>query len=106
MTKQKAGRQRDSLEKIIFYILGTAPDEFGLLPDREGYVTVRELVGALRQEEGFRGQNERLVRSLVDQALGQTALEIDGARIRVKPPLASLPSPVPAPPGQPKLLYA
>jgi len=37
----------------MVYILGYRPDEFGLVPDREGYVSYKELLWALHEEEGM-----------------------------------------------------
>jgi len=42
------------LAKILAYVLGRRPDEFGLVPDRSGYVKVKELLKALGEEGEFR----------------------------------------------------
>ncbi len=42
------------LEKFLFYVLGKRPDEFGLVPDSEGYVRTRELLRAVSEEDGYR----------------------------------------------------
>ena len=42
------------LAKILAYILGRRPDEFGLVPDSTGYVKIKELLKALSEEEGWR----------------------------------------------------
>jgi putative RNA 2'-phosphotransferase len=97
--------KKDNLEKLLFYALGVAPDEFGLWPDEEGFVPLKEVIGALRAEAGFKGIVENQVREAVGLALSQGPLEIEGAAIRVKPGLAETPKPEPAPKGQPKLLY-
>ncbi len=44
----------DRLSRFLVYILGHRPDEFGLVPDAEGYVTYRELLQALHEEPGWR----------------------------------------------------
>jgi putative RNA 2'-phosphotransferase len=41
------------LEKMLRYVLGRHPEEFGLVPDPEGYVRVRDLLQALHEEEGW-----------------------------------------------------
>lgn len=42
------------LSKFLSYILGRRPDEFGLVPDPQGYVRIKELLKALHEEEGWR----------------------------------------------------
>ncbi len=44
----------ESLTRFLVYILGHRPDEFGLVPDREGFVPYKELLQALHEEEGWR----------------------------------------------------
>jgi putative RNA 2'-phosphotransferase len=36
--------------KVLTYVLGVRPDEFGLVPDSEGFVEVKALLQALREE--------------------------------------------------------
>ena len=43
----------DNLCRFMVYILGHSPDEFGLVPDREGFVTYKELLWAIHEEEGW-----------------------------------------------------
>ncbi len=43
-----------ALAKIMAYILGHRPDEFGLVPDSQGFVMIKELVQVLHEEEGWR----------------------------------------------------
>ena len=47
----KYGRER--LSKLLSYILGHRPDEYGLVLDPEGYVSTKELLQALHEEEGW-----------------------------------------------------
>jgi len=49
-----ARKSPKELAKILAYVLGRRPDEFGLVPDRSGYVKVRELLKALGEEGEFR----------------------------------------------------
>ena len=42
------------LAKFIFYMLGRRPDEFGLVPDTDGFVKIKELLKAICEEEGLR----------------------------------------------------
>ncbi len=47
-------RSPKQLAKFISYILGRRPDEFGLVPDIDGFVKIKELLKAICEEEGFR----------------------------------------------------
>jgi putative RNA 2'-phosphotransferase len=42
------------LDKFLSYVLGRRPDEFGLVPDSDGYVKIRDLLKAVNEEEGGR----------------------------------------------------
>jgi len=42
------------LAKFISYMLGRRPDEFGLVPDTEGFVKIKELLKAICEEDGLR----------------------------------------------------
>ncbi len=39
---------------MLVYVLGHRPDEFGLVPDSEGFVPYKELLQAIHEEEGWR----------------------------------------------------
>jgi len=43
----------DNLGRLMIYILGHRPDEFGLVPDRDGFVTYKELLWAIHEEQGW-----------------------------------------------------
>jgi len=43
----------DSLTRLLIYILGHNPDEFGLVPDHDGYVSYKELTQAIHEEQGW-----------------------------------------------------
>jgi len=42
-----------NLARLMLYILGHHPDEFGLVPDKEGFVTYKELLWAFHEEPGW-----------------------------------------------------
>ena len=42
-----------SLTRLLIYILGYKPDEFGLVPDHDGYVSYKELIQAIHEEQGW-----------------------------------------------------
>ncbi len=41
------------LARLILYVLERRPDEFGLVPDNEGYIKIKSLLRAVNEEEGF-----------------------------------------------------
>jgi len=51
MTQQRSPK---NLAKLLAYILGRRPDEFGLVPDRSGYIKIKDLLKAIHEEEGWR----------------------------------------------------
>jgi putative RNA 2'-phosphotransferase len=81
---------RDSLDRLLRYALGVQPDEFGLVLSEEGKVPLKELIAALREEDGFRGLSENRVREAVNQS-GDRAFELSENHIRLKPELSQLP---------------
>ena len=42
-----------NLARFMLYILGHKPDEFGLVPDSEGFVTYKEFLWAVHEEPGW-----------------------------------------------------
>ena len=57
MTDREARR----LEKILYYVLGCRPDEFGLFPV-EGTVKLKDLLKALNEVEGFKDLRAKKIR--------------------------------------------
>lgn len=102
---QKTAQKQDSLEKLLRYILGSRPDEFGLHPDQEGWVPIKALLAALHDEDGWRGVREGQIAMLANQPGGQAAFEISEGSVRLKPALAALPPEAPEAKDLPKLLY-
>jgi len=99
MTKRRSPEQ---LAKIISYILERKPSEFGLVPDLDGFVKIKEFLKALSEEEGLKyvrisDINEILI------TLSNPCLEISGSRIRAKN-YRALPEFIPAH-TLPKILY-
>ena len=95
-------RSPEQLAKIISYILGRNPAEFGLVLDPDGFVKIKEFLKALSEEEGLTyirisNINEILI------TLPNPPIEVEGNHIRAKHRLA-IPANIPAQ-NLPKLLY-
>jgi putative RNA 2'-phosphotransferase len=62
----------------MVYILGHRPDEFGLVPDREGFLTFKELLRAIHEEPGWGYVREGDLREVLlgkDRSLFETKEE-------------------------------
>jgi putative RNA 2'-phosphotransferase len=71
----------DKLSKFLAYVLGRGPDEFGIVPDGDGFVRIKELLQALHEEQGWRHVRQ----AHLNEALivpDKPVIEIDGSRIR------------------------
>jgi len=98
----KSSQHVAKLSKFLSYILGRRPDEFGIVPDAEGFVGIKELLQVLHEEQGWRHiRIAHLNEVFVTQS--DPAIVIEGSRIRAVEksllPAASQPQ------GLPKLLY-
>lgn len=92
----------DKLSKFLTYVLGRRPDEFGIVPDSDGFVRIKELLQALHEEQGWRHVRQ----AHLNEALivpGKPVIEIDGTRIRALD--TSLLPVVGRPEDLPKLLF-
>ncbi len=78
-----AGRQRAlrELANMLAYVLGRRPDEFGLVPDPEGYVRIKDLLKALWEEPGWKHVRRAAIDELV-LSLPDAPVEIIENRIR------------------------
>ena len=98
-------KQKQSLKKLakfLSYVLANKPDEFGLVPDQDGFIKIKDLLKALNEEQGWRnirisGINEIII------SLPNPPIEVKDNQIRAKN-YKNLPKPVPAE-NLPKLLY-
>lgn len=74
-----------ALSKLMAYILGHRPDEFGLVLDEEGFVTLKELQQAIVEEEGW----SYIRPSHITEAAytsDRERFEVEDDRIRHSPP--------------------
>ncbi len=46
--------QIERLSRLMVYILGHKPYEYGVVPNQEGFVTIKELLWAIHEEPGYR----------------------------------------------------
>lgn len=53
------------LSRIILYILGHNPHEYGLVPDNQGFITIKELLWALHEEQGWSHVSQGSVNELL-----------------------------------------
>jgi putative RNA 2'-phosphotransferase len=73
----------DSLSRLLVYILGHRPDEFGLVPDSDGFVSYKELLWAIHEEPGWGYVRQGHINEVLlakDRILFETA----GDRIKVR----------------------
>jgi putative RNA 2'-phosphotransferase len=91
------------LAKFLDYVLGRRPDEFGLLPDEQGYVKIKTLLQSLHEDSDWRHVRQGHLQALM--LLQQPVvieMESDLIRARHRDRL-----PTPQPPSEmPKILYS
>ncbi|MGB9712384.1 MAG: RNA 2'-phosphotransferase [Dissulfurimicrobium sp.] len=89
------------LDKMLFAMLAKRPDLYGLVPDNEGWIKIKEIRSALHQEDGF---SYITTQSLIQffNIFGRKKFETDGIVVRAKDP-QGLPVPETAVP--PETLY-
>ena len=90
------------LAKFLAYVLGRRPDDFGLVPDGEGFVKVKDLLKVMHEEEGWGYVHQGALHEVV-MSLPDPPVEIVDTRIRAVG-RELLPRPG-APNSLPKLLY-
>lgn len=98
----KPQQSRNRFGKFITYVLGYRPDEFGLVPDVNGYVKIKELLKALTEEDGWKHIRQANINELL-LTRPDTPIEISANLIRATD-RGRLSKPEKAQPP-PKLLY-
>jgi putative RNA 2'-phosphotransferase len=92
-----------NLARFMLYILGHNPDEFGVVPDSEGFVTYKEFLWAVHEEPGWGYVRKGHINEVLlgkDQALFQP--EEDRIRALDRRWTLDLENPTPSPP---KILF-
>ncbi len=90
------------LDRFLHYALGRRPDEFGLTPDPEGYVKIKDILKVLGEEAGWKHVRRSHFNEII-MTLSAPAIEIRGDRIRAAA-REFLPRPVQAE-QPPKILF-
>ena len=77
------GRRKDpkKLAKLLDYVLGRNPDEFGLVPDGDGFVKIKELLKALHEEEGWKFVRKAAIDEVL-YSIVNPPVEVAGDHIR------------------------
>ena len=92
----------ERLAKMLAYVLGRRPDEFGLVTDPEGFVKIKDLLKALGEEEGLRHIRRGALEEIL-VTMPEPPIEIQEGRVRARDRAHLAPH---APPDTlPKLLY-
>lgn len=90
------------LAKFLSYVLGCRPDEFGLVPDSDGFIKIKTLLQAMGEETGWRHVRRAHLNELTI-SLPMCPVEIVGQEIRAVDRIRLMSSSPDAP--TPKLLY-
>lgn len=79
------GRSRalQTLSKMLTYVLARRPDEFGLVPDGDGYVKIKDFLKALHEDEGLRYVNRSHLAEII-LSVPEAPIEISENRIRAR----------------------
>lgn len=93
----------EGLCRFLAYMLGRRPDEFGLVPAEDGRVSLKELLQALHEEEGWRHVRQAHINELL-MGPGRSRFDLAGGSIAAADRLFHPPAPTP-PGALPKLLY-
>ena len=93
-------RSPQGLAKMLGYVLGRRPDEFGLVPDADGFVRIKDLLKALHEEDGWRYVNPTHINEVL-LSVPEAGLEVAEGRIRSRNRGATQNGDLPLP----KLLY-
>ena len=98
------GMRKDpkQLGQLMAYVLGHRPDEFGLVPDAEGFVRLKDLLKAFSEEPGLGYVRKSHIHEVLITRRGDAFVTEDD-RIKAAHPQESV-SPVPGV-VPPKLLY-
>lgn len=80
MAQQRTVKQ---LSKFISYVLGRKPYEFGLVPEQDGFVKIKELIKAFCEEDGLKYVRRSHINEIL-MTLPDPPIEIKDNLIRAK----------------------
>ena len=98
MPPRRLQQKEDSLVRMLCYVLGVAPHEFGLLPDPAGWVGLKELLKALHEDPEWRHARESGLQQAA-QRLAPDDLELQEGRMRCLSRTPPRPQPGQEPPA-------
>lgn len=104
MARRRYQIKVDDLGRLLVYMLGHKPAEFGLVPSPEGFVPLKELLKAIHEEPGRR----HVHRSHINEVLlgkDRFLFEVDGNRIRAVDRKWEQDFESPGPSSLPKILF-
>ena len=70
-----------NLSRLMSYMLGTRPDEFGLVPNTDGYIPIKEVLKAISEEPGSGYVRESHVKEVLLNDV-DAVFEMSGKEIR------------------------
>ena len=70
-----------NLSRLMSYMLGTRPDEFGLVPNTDGYIPIKEVLKAISEEPGSGYVRESHVKEVLLHDT-DAVFEMSGKKIR------------------------
>lgn len=80
---RRQSHKEQNLVKMLRYVLGVAPAEFGLLPDSQGWLNIKELLQALHDEEGWRHLRQGMIQDAAIR-VASDEFELEDKRIRAR----------------------
>jgi putative RNA 2'-phosphotransferase len=104
MAAKKVQQKREALARFMSYMLGRRPDEFGLFPDEEGYIPIKDVLKAFSEEEGWGFVREASLEELLREP-DASGFETKDKLIRVQPGNSNLSFGPPERISPPKLLF-
>jgi len=81
--KKKTQIRINDLSRFLLYMLGHRPDEFGLVPDKEGWLSFREILRAWHEEPGWGYVREIHLREVLT-GKDRELFEWEGKRVRAE----------------------
>ncbi|MEW5733906.1 MAG: RNA 2'-phosphotransferase [Thermodesulfobacteriota bacterium] len=93
-------KKPEQLARFLSYALGLRPDEFGLVPEADGSVSVKELLAALSEDPEWRWVRRAQINEVL-YSVAKPPIVLSGERIRAAAP----PPPPVKETNPPKLLF-